>query len=162
MHELGTPAHGLAFFRALSAEFAGPAEVILARHQGEPVAAVFDISWGRWRINLYGAALFAKRSLCANNLVYWRSLEAACNAAKSGYDFGRSRFSSGQYDFKRQWGAEPRLIVESLFQPDPQAADSWVQAPAPAGPSRKLAAVWQRLPAPAAALLAACLRRYVW
>ncbi len=158
MHELGTPAHPPAFFKALLEEFP-EAEFLVAEHQGQPVGTVFDIGWGGWRVNLYGATLFEKRSLCANNLVYWKSLERGCTGGRR-YDFGRSLFGSGQYEFKRQWGALPHRVAERRFLRENgawrEAADA-VEAVNPLLPR-----IWQRLPAPVASWLSGRLRKHVF
>lgn len=161
MHELGTPAHVPAFFAALLEEFP-EAEILVARHQEEAVGTVFDIGWGPWRVNLYGATLFARRALCANNLVYWKSLERAIGSGRTRYDFGRSRLPSGQYDFKRQWGARPHLIREALLVHD---GTGWRRnETAGEGPLlRLLAKGWSRLPLPLANLLnRGKLRRFLF
>ncbi len=160
MHQLGTPAHGKLFFRNICREFADCCEFIVAFHDGSPVAGVLDVDWGAFRVNLYGAADVATRSLCANNLVYWESLSRAIARGMRRYDFGRSLFDSGQYRFKKQWGATPIRVEERRLVYDP-AGGVWLGQPA-SGPSRKLAAVWRRLPGGIVSALAPRLRRFVY
>ena len=160
MHELGTPAHSLAFFEALLAEFAG-AEILVARHDDEPVGALLDVEWGGWRVNLYGASVFAQRALCANPLAYWTSLRRAVEHGRTRYDFSRSKFASGQYEFKRQWGAVPHRIHE--FSARRTSSGAWqLQPAAPELANPWLPRLWQRLPFPVAAWLSKRLRRYVF
>lgn len=159
MHEFGTPAHPPALFAALLTEFA-EAEILVAWHEGQPVGTVFDIGWGGFRVNLYGATLFAKRALCANNLVYWKSLERGCQTGKIRYDFGRSLFGSGQYDFKRQWDAQPYRVREARFR---CGCGTWREEPATAAAINPLLPrLWQRLPFPLATCLAKHLRKYIF
>ena len=160
MHELGTPAHGRGFFLALSAEFGAAAEFIVAHHEGTPVAAVFDVGWGDFRVNLYGASDYARRSLCANNLVYWESLRRAVMQGKRRYDFGRSLEGSGQHKFKEQWGAQAVPVRERRLRFD-VATRRWEERPGPGHDSR-LAGVWRHLPGFVVRALATRLRRYVY
>ena len=148
MHEFGTPAHGRPFFRALLRRFPD-AELIVCRHQDTPAAAVLDIPWGAWRVNLYGAADTARRALCANNLVYWESLRRACQGGCAWYDFSRSTVDSGQYRFKAQWGAAPRRIGEWRVAADSATAGGWqlTETAAGAGERSLAARIWRLLPA---------------
>ena len=161
MHELGTPAHGPGFFAGLCREFGERIEFLVAYHEARPVAALMDIEWGGWRVNLYGAADVRVRSLCANNLVYWKSLEQAIGNGCRHYDFGRSLFPSGQYDFKQQWGARPAPIREVVWTFPAAGGAAVEQERTP--PTDPLAArVWQRLPFRVTRWLSPLLRRYVY
>jgi CelD/BcsL family acetyltransferase involved in cellulose biosynthesis len=44
--------------------------------------------------------------LAPNDLLYWGILEFACKNGFSLFDFGRSPWKSGHFEFKRGWGAE--------------------------------------------------------
>jgi hypothetical protein len=161
MHELGTPAHGPEFFQGLSREFGGRADFSVAYHDARPIAAILDVEWGGWRVNLYGAADVRMRALCANNLVYWKSLERAIVNGCRHFDFGRSLYPSGQFDFKRQWGAKPVPITETELTFPTEAG--LVRARELTPPADPLAArVWRRLPFPVTRWLSPLLRKYVY
>lgn len=158
-HELGTPAHSRKFLAALLEAFPGAEILVAAQEDGTPVAAVFDFTWGAWRVNLYGASDFAKRALCGNMLVYWRSLTRAVETGCRSYDFSRSRASSGTCDFKRQWGAVPHPIREWHARP---GAGAWQLIPVPpAAGEPLLPRLWRRLPFPAVRRLSPWLRPFV-
>lgn len=159
-HELGTPAHSRKFLSALLDAFPGAEILIAAQEDGTPVATVLDFTWGAWRVNLYGASDFAKRALCGNMLVYWRSLARAVETGCRSYDFSRSRAGSGTCDFKRQWGAVPHRIRE--WRARPAAHDAWQVTRAPAESADPLLPrLWRRLPFPVARLLSPWLRPFV-
>lgn len=161
MHELGTPAHGRGFFTGLCREFGERIEFLVAYHEARPVAALVDVEWGGWRVNLYGAADVRVRSLCANNLVYWKSLERAIGNGCRHYDFGRSLYPSGQYDFKQQWGARPVPIREAVWTFPAAGGPAVEQERTP--PTAPLAArIWQRLPFRVSRWLSPLLRKYVY
>jgi len=160
MHELGTPAHAKVFFQNLISVFAGAAEFVVGYHEHTPVAAVIDIEWGRWRVNLYGASDYAKRSICGNNLVYWESLKRGIENGRRMFDFGRSQYKSGQYNFKRQWGAEPVSVAEKRFRLDPDRGQ-WSEETVP-GLNPRLARLWQTLPRTVARIMSSYLRKYVY
>ena len=160
-HELGTPAHAKKFLAALLDAFPGAEILVAAQEDGTPVATVFDFTWGAWRVNLYGASDFAKRALCGNMLVYWRSLTRAVETGCRSYDFSRSRADSGTCDFKRQWGAVPHHIREWRARPAAHGA-AWHVTPAPAeSADPRLPRLWRRLPFPVARLLSPWLRPFV-
>ena len=159
-HELGTPAHSRKFLSALLDAFPGAEILVAAAADGTPVATVFDFTWGAWRVNLYGASDFAKRALCGNMLVYWRSLTRAVETGCRSYDFSRSRAASGTCDFKRQWGAVPHRIRD--WRARPGAHGAWQVTPVPAeGADPLLPRLWRRLPFPVARLLSPWLRPFV-
>lgn len=159
MHELGTPAHRRSFFAALETMFGPAFECLVAWCDGSPVAGIVDIEFGRWRVNLYGASDFARRSLCANNLIYWESLRRAIGNGRTGFDFGRSVFGSGQYDFKRHWGAQAHRVSQRMLHRTPEGC--WT-AENLHDPGDLLPRLWRCLPAWGANILSPVLRPFVF
>ncbi len=161
MHELGTPPHSRRFFKLLMNEFSDSAEFTVAYHENKPIAAIFDIGFGVWRVNLYGASDFARRSLCANNLVYWQALRNGVERGAKWFDFGRSEYGQGQYRFKKQWGAQPRRVAEFWLVKTEEGADGQWQEHESGGYNRGLADIWRRTPRFCADIAGPFLRRFV-
>jgi FemAB-related protein (PEP-CTERM system-associated) len=159
MHELGTPPHAAKFFSSLQNSFGDCAEFVVAYYRTKPVAALFDVSWGNTRYNLYGASDIRCRPLCANDLAYWESMKRAVDQKEQRYDFGRCRRDSGQYRFKQKWGAQPAALRKYVWAFDKKSGTWNEQSLVPSsGPSK----VWRRIPFPLATALGQCIRRFVF
>jgi hypothetical protein len=76
--------------------------------------------------------------------MYWRILEQACRDGFSSFRFGRSTVGSGQYLFKKQWGADDLPLHWYFLNPDPKEAASAASPPQEHfGWGTRL---WQKLP----------------
>lgn len=110
MRALGTPVYTRAFFQNLLTGFPHQAEVLLVTLDGEPIGggiAVYfkdamEVPWASSRNEYF--------SLCPNNLLYWGAIRRAYDRGCRHFDFGRSSKGSGNYRFKRQWGAEDEQL----------------------------------------------------
>jgi hypothetical protein len=77
--------------------------------------------------------------------LYWRIIEHAIEAGHATLDFGRSTPNEGTYQFKQQWGAQPRpLHWEYLLHGRADMPNL-----SPANPRfRSAIKIWSRLPLP--------------
>ena len=111
MRDLGTPVYSPRFFRAVLETFPESSQVFLLKADDRPVAASlvhwhgdnFEIPWA--------SSLREFKPLCANVLLYWHMVRGAVDRGFRNLDFGRSSPGDGAYQFKKQWGAEPRELV---------------------------------------------------
>ncbi len=118
MRDLGSPSHSLKFFRMLSKTLGDRAIIYCTRLEGLAVGAGFvldnrpslDIPWA--------SSLLAYNRLCVNHSLYWQILSDACEAGYERFHFGRSSIDSGQYRFKKQWGAEETPLVWLNYSPN--------------------------------------------
>ncbi len=94
--------------------------LILAEHEGDPLAGVFVCAVGKWAWYLYGASSSEKRNLMASYGVQWKAIEWARARGAVYYDMWgipdepeakleaefetRSDGLWGVYGFKRGWG----------------------------------------------------------
>ena len=51
------------------------------------------------------------RARGANDLMYWALMRRAVERGCTVFDFGRSKVGTGPYEFKRNWGFEPRPVT---------------------------------------------------
>jgi FemAB-related protein (PEP-CTERM system-associated) len=143
MRDLGTPVYSRRLFEAVCTEFSEETRVFLVRHQRTTVAA--GIAY-RHRDSVevpWASSLAAYRTMCPNNLLYWRVIEWAIGEGLRVLDFGRSTPFEGTYKFKQQWGAQPRQLYWEYW------LDDGLQLPdhSPKNPRFGAAiAVWRRLP----------------
>ncbi|MBK8022105.1 MAG: peptidoglycan bridge formation glycyltransferase FemA/FemB family protein [Chloroflexi bacterium] len=105
----------------------GDAALILAEHEGEPLAGIMVFAVGKTAWYLYGASSSVKRNLMASYGVQWRAIQWARARGCTTYDMWgipdaepaqleaefetRSDGLWGVYGFKRGWGG---AIVRSL------------------------------------------------
>jgi len=143
MRDLGTPVYGRAFFEAVLTTFPDRTGLTLIRHGKVTVAGALTV---RHRDTLevpWASSLRSYRASCPNNLLYWTVIERAIESGCRTFDFGRSTFGEGTYEFKRQWGAvaSPVNWEYALLGGDTLPDQS------PANPRFKQAiALWKRLP----------------
>jgi FemAB-related protein (PEP-CTERM system-associated) len=143
MRGLGTPFHGVAFYRNILDEFGDRAEVFMVRYRdrfvggGLTAIAKDALTWP------YGGCLKEYRHLAAMNLLTWEVIRYGCEQGLAYLDFGRSRWESGTALFKEQWKAEPSPLFyeyhlgEGAEMPDMDPTNPRFRLPI---------AVWKRLP----------------
>ncbi len=143
MRDLGTPVYPKAFFRNILNRFPDRTWICNVYMNGAPVAAGF-LAGFKDRLEIpWASSLRTYNRFSPNMLLYWRSLEFACEQRYDIFDFGRSTPGEGTFRFKEQWGATPRQLYWYYWLPDgaemPQVN--------PKNPKYRAAiATWQRLP----------------
>jgi FemAB-related protein (PEP-CTERM system-associated) len=143
MRDLGTPVFGVSLFRETLRTFPDNSRVFCARHNGSLVAGSI-VHWrGRSMEVIWASALREANPLCANVLLYWHMLQFAIEQGCERFEFGRCTPGEGPFNFKRQWGAEPRPLVWEYWHGRPSADLDKT----PGNPKYRAAvALWQRLP----------------
>jgi serine/alanine adding enzyme len=147
MRDLGTPVYGRRWFREIVSMFPDSTRLFAVMAGERPVAAAL-VLWHRSSIEVpWASSLRAYNPQCPNVLLYWEMLRFACERGLARFDLGRSTPGEGTFQFKRQWGAEPRELV-------------WEYWTADGGPLPELnpknprfaraIALWRRLPLPLA------------
>jgi FemAB-related protein (PEP-CTERM system-associated) len=142
MRDLGTPAYGRRFFRAILEQFPDRAEIGIARLGPKPVACCLLLhGWGVTEVPS-ASSLRAFNSTCANMLLYWTMLERSIARGQTEFDFGRSSPDSPTFRFKKQWGAEPHPAIWNHYVRKGNASD---MRPTNRKYGRAVR-IWQRLP----------------
>jgi len=143
MRDLGTPFHRTAFYRNILAQFPSQSEILMVRSEGRYVGGVLFVTFQDTVLPLYGGALTEFRTFSPMSLLIWEIIRYGCERGFASVDLGRSRWGSGTFFFKRQWGAQPfplfyeYHLADGVKMPDMD----------PANPRFRLAiAVWRRLP----------------
>ncbi|MDE2060227.1 MAG: FemAB family PEP-CTERM system-associated protein [candidate division NC10 bacterium] len=144
MRDLGTPFHRAIFYRNILAEFQNQSEILMVSHRGRPIGGVLLVTSKDTVFPLYGGALIESRAFSPMSLLIWETILFGCERGLAYLDFGRSRWDSGTFFFKRQWGAQPfPLFYEYHFADGIRMPDM-----DPTNPSFHVAvAIWKRLPA---------------
>jgi FemAB-related protein (PEP-CTERM system-associated) len=150
VRNLGTPVFSQRYFQALVDQFGDDAEVLTVVDQGKPLAAVLSFFFRDEVLPYYAGGVGEARQRAAYDFMYW---EVMCRAAARGcriFDFGRSKFGTGPFDFKKNWGFVPEpLVHEYQLQ-----AGQDIPELNPLNPKYRLyIEAWKRLPLPIANLL---------
>ena len=158
MRDLGTPVYGVRFFREVLAAFPEEARIVVVSLKGRPIAASL-VHWHGRRIEVpWASSLREFNPLCANVFLYWQMARFAIERGFETFDFGRSTPGEGTYQFKKQWGAEPRELVWEYWTRSGEA----VADLSPKNPKFALAIrMWQRLPVQVATMLGPLIVRNI-
>lgn len=143
MRDLGTPVYGRRFFAAILDELPDSTRIVLVRAGARCVAGAVTVAFRQTLEVPWAASLWAYRTSCPNNLLYWTIIQEATAAGLRSLDFGRSTPDGGTFRFKRQWGAQPAPLCWEYGL----LARTGVPDQSPANPKFRTAiALWKRLP----------------
>lgn len=110
MKKLGSPPHGLEFFKACHANLGEKVKIFLATTPNKTVGGV-AVFFGRETIYpVYEGIDPEYRRLNAASLLFSYIVEWGCAKNYRFFDFGRTLHGSGVYSFKKQWGGEEKLL----------------------------------------------------
>ncbi|MTJ81458.1 MAG: FemAB family PEP-CTERM system-associated protein [Telmatospirillum sp.] len=158
MRNMGTPVFGLRFFTLLMQEFQGACDCLTVSHDGVPVSSVLNFYFRGAVMPYYTGCRPEARDLGANDYMYWRLMRRAFERGYATFDFGRSKFGTGPFSFKKNWGFEPQPIVHSFHV----AGGGSPPEINPLNPKYRLFIdVWKRLPLPLANLLGPQVVRHI-
>lgn len=143
MRDLGSPAHGLAFFERLADALGDRAWIGVAYLGAEPVAAGFAIENGHEVEISWASALRRYQKISPNMALYGAFIRRTCERGFTTFNFGRCTEGSGTHRFKKQWGSRDEPLP--WYQ---QSASTGTSAPPTGdqGAYGMAVKVWQRLP----------------
>jgi CelD/BcsL family acetyltransferase involved in cellulose biosynthesis len=110
----GLPPQPFSFFKAISRNLMdhGLGEIVLAKHEGIPVAGAVYLRSGRRVIYKFGASDSKYWPLRPNHLVMWNAIQHFASTGYSEINFGRtSRNDEGLLRFKRSWGCDSEALL---------------------------------------------------
>lgn len=143
VHRLGTPVFSRRYFEILREVFADDSEVVTITKDGQLVASVLSFFFRDEVLPYYGGGTRLAREVAGNDFMYWEVMRRACERGCKVFDYGRSKRGTGAFDFKKNWGFEPRpleyqyRLIKGAAVPDHN----------PLNPKyRMFIAAWQRLP----------------
>jgi FemAB-related protein (PEP-CTERM system-associated) len=129
----------------------------MIRDGNQDVAGVMSFYFHGEVLPYYGGSIARARSIKGcNDFMYWELMRRSADEGLNCFDFGRSKFNTGPFKFKKNWGFEPAplpyeyYLVNTDEMPDVN----------PNNPRyRRLVETWRRLPLPVANLLGPPLAR---
>ena len=144
VHRHGTPPLPKRYFAALRKAFGEAVEVLtVVDAGGKPVSGVLSFYFRDEVLPYYAGDYVAARELAANDFKYWELMRRACGRGARIFDFGRSKQGTGPFDFKKNWGFEPKPMAYEycLYRRRSIPENN------PLNPKyRALIALWRRLP----------------
>lgn len=147
VRNLGTPVFPRSLFDAMLDEFGGNADILTVGHEGRPLASVLSLYHKGVVMPYWGGGTRDARTWRANDMMYYALMGHARGRGCTAFDFGRSKFGTGAFAFKKNWGFEPRPLGYAIRTADGQEP----RQINPTSPKYRLqVAAWQRLPLPVA------------
>jgi len=158
MRDLGSPVHGKEFFVEMFSGLGESVRMTIVRDGQRAVGGLVALFFKDTMLVPWASSLREYFSKCPNNLLYWEAIQEGCKRRCARFDFGRSTIDSGTYDFKKQWGAQPKQLHWQLLSADGAVAST---VSSDSAPYRFVSEVWKRLPAPVARLIGPSIRKYL-
>jgi FemAB-related protein (PEP-CTERM system-associated) len=156
MRDHGTPALPRRYFERLLAIFGLDCEILTVHDRKGPISSVLSFFFRGRVLPYYTGSRPDARANGANDLMYWALMRRAVERGCTTFDFGRSKVGTGPYDFKRNWGFEPRPISHQYRLVKSEALPNLN----PTNPSYAiLIKAWRRLPLPIATCVSPFLSR---
>jgi FemAB-related protein (PEP-CTERM system-associated) len=153
---LGTPFFSRRYLQTVHDTFGDNCEILTVRRGGEVLSSVMSFRFRNEILPYYGGGGLSARRYGANDFMYWKVMENACESGTDIFDFGRSLRGSGAYKFKKYWGFEPEpLSYEYLLV----GADSMPQLDPTNKRYQHLINIWTKLPLKVAQLIGPSIAR---
>jgi FemAB-related protein (PEP-CTERM system-associated) len=139
VRNLGTPVFPRSLFASVLEEYGAEADILTVSRDGKPLASVLSLYMNGTVFPYWGGGTREARAARANELMYYELMRHAVRRGCTRFDFGRSKFGTGAFAFKKNWGFEPRPLV--------YAHRGEAREVNPLSPKYRLKiAAWQKLP----------------
>ncbi len=115
MKRLGSPLYGQNFFEKILDAFTNNAYIVSVEYQGRIIACDLVISFKDTVYSLFSGTYKEYFNLAPNNFICWQEIKQAAELGFKYFDFGRSQWHSGAFNFKKGWGGTPRQLYYSYF-----------------------------------------------
>jgi len=110
MRQFGSPPYSQKYFQSFYKHLVsnGLGKIYGAYHKdnGKLIAALLGFCYGNRTHILIAVSDDKSQQFRPNDATHWTFIKWACQNSYKVFDFGRVREESGQFEFKRKWGAE--------------------------------------------------------
>lgn len=146
-HQAGTPVFGRDFLENVANFFPGGYNIVLVRHEEQPVAGYFQLEMGDTVYGMWGASLPQALKLRAAYLAIWEIMRDAIHHGFLFLDMGRSPAEANASKFKGQWGGESSPVYQSVIMCNEHERSSSVTGQVQSDERAQLfMQIWPRLP----------------
>lgn len=143
IRNLGTPVFSKKFLAEICAVFGQDCEISVVHGEQGPVAGLVSFYFRDRVMPYYGGGTAGARATHAFDFLYWSQMLRAMERGAGVFDFGRSKYGTGAFDYKTFWGFEPEPLEYQYHL----VKDREVPDINPLNPKYRLfVAAWQRLP----------------
>ena len=143
VRNLGTPVFPHALFDAALEEFGADADILTVSREGQPLSSVLNLYHKGVVMPYWGGGTHQARTWRANDMMYYALMLHARRRGCAAFDFGRSKFGTGAFAFKKNWGFEPQPLAYAIRTVEGGEA----REINPMSPRYRLrVALWQKLP----------------
>ncbi|MEP6173738.1 MAG: FemAB family XrtA/PEP-CTERM system-associated protein [Parasphingorhabdus sp.] len=143
VRNLGTPVFPKALFDEVLNGFGEDADILTVFSDGKPVASVLSLYHQQTVMPYWGGGTWDARRFRANDVMYYSLMNHARERGCHTFDFGRSKFGTGAFSFKKNWGFEPQPLSYATRTVEGEES----RDVNPMSPKYKAkVALWQRLP----------------
>ncbi|KKC26934.1 FemAB family XrtA/PEP-CTERM system-associated protein [Sphingomonas sp. SRS2] len=143
VRNLGTPVFPRSLFDAVLDQFGEDADILTVSHDGRPLSSVLSLYDKGVVMPYWGGGKHDARTWRANDMMYYALMLHARRRGCTAFDFGRSKFGTGAFAFKKNWGFEPEPLGYAIRTADGQEP----RQINPLSPRYRLqVALWQKLP----------------
>jgi hypothetical protein len=117
----GLPPQPIQWFRNLAASLGDRLTIRVASKDGQTVASILTIQWGRTITYKYGCSDARFHNLGGIAFLLWKTIQDAKRTGAQSLDFGRSDLdNSGLITFKDRWGARESSLSYFRHSAEPQ------------------------------------------
>jgi len=110
MKKLGSPPHGLRYFKACHEFLGEQVKIFLATTSNKIVGGVLVFLGKKTIYPAFEGIEPEYRRLNVASLLFSRIIEWGCENNYHSFDFGRTLYGSGVYSFKKQWGGKETTL----------------------------------------------------
>jgi len=143
VRNLGTPVFPRTLFDAVLDGFGPEADILTVWREGRPLASVLSLYFAGTVMPYWGGGTAEARTWRANDLMYYALMGHARQRGCTRFDFGRSKYGTGAFAFKKNWGFEPQPLDYAVRTADGSAP----REVNPLSPRYRLkVAAWRKLP----------------
>lgn len=153
----GTPPFSKAYFDQLLSSFGGDCDILtVVDADGRPLSSVLSFYFRDEVLPYYAGDHIAARSVAANDFKYWELMRRARLRECKSFDYGRSKRGTGPWNFKKNWGCEPKPLSYEyeLFKGNDIPQKNPLNSK-----YRLFVALWKRLPLRVANAIGPCISR---
>lgn len=156
MHALGSPVHSKEWIERVLVGYDDNARMGLVFKGDQPVGCGIILLTKDTVSIPWASTLREYNRFSPNMLLYWELLKFATDNGKKTFDFGRSTFGEGTYNFKKQWGAEPRKLYWYSLCGEKRGGGIHIS-----NTRRNVASLWCKLPLGVVNFIGPKLRKYI-
>ena len=111
VRNLGSPVFPRKLFASMLDAFGEDADILIVSQDGKPLSAVLSLYMDGTVYPYWGGGTAEARGARANEMLYFALMKHAAARGCTRFDFGRSKFGTGAFAFKKNWGFEPKPLV---------------------------------------------------